>query len=451
MHQEKPEWEINLKSMLFAAAYRWKVMLAAAAALAVLLGGFQMVSVWRERNNDDLYAQHKVAYTEYKNKKNVLKKTIEKLEKDIEEQKTYLDESMLMQLDHRDVHQARVNLYLTTPYQIMPDKVFQNTDKAELLLAFYVSSLSDQLLLTDIAKEVNLDAKYLTEIVSIETDLGHILSITVSWTDDAGAQAIMAALVAHTQSYHDVLSETVGEHTLTVVLDTVGSVVDPGVFDRQEQENSQLENYELQLAEKDVELRGLVEPVIGEVSVSGILKTGIKWAVLGGIAGVVLVAALCCFAYVFSDKVYCGTDVQARCGVRVLGSLSSGKRIDPITRHIRRAEGRIVADPNEVPVLLQETLLQYARGAANVLVTGDMKPELVESCTARLQEGLTDVKLTACGSILEDVNAVRGLSQCDAVLLLEKCGSSRYHRISREMAQINDANKPLMGCIIVER
>lgn len=451
MHQEKPEWEINLKSMLFAAAYRWKVMLVLAVTLAVFLGAYQMVSAWRKRDNAVLHTQYKIAYTEYKNKKKTLEKSIEKLEEDIAEQETYLSKSMLMQLDHRDVHQARVNLYLTTPYQIMPDKVFQNTDKADQLLAFYVSSLSDQLLLENIAKKANLEARYLTEVISISTNLNHILSITVNWTDNAGARNVMDALVAHVQSYYDTFSKTVGEHTLTVVLDTVGSVVDPGVFDRQEQENLRLEDYELQLAKSTAELQSLVEPVISEESVNSILKTGIKWAILGGVAGVVLVAALCCFAYIFSDKVYCGTDVQVRCGVRVLGSLPGNKKTDLITRRIRQAEGRIIADPNEVPILLQETLLQYAHGASNVLITGDIKPELAKSCAARLQEGLTEVKLTACGSILEDVNAVRCLAQCDAVLLLAKCGSSRYYRISREMARINDAKKPLMGCIIVER
>lgn len=451
MNRERPEWEINLKSMLFASAYQWKLMLAAAVALAVLLGGYQGVSVWRASDNNALRAQYKVAHMKYRHEKTALEKAVEKLEEDIAEQEEYLEESVLMQLDHRNVHHAKVDLYLTTPFQIMPDKVYQNTDKADQLLAFYVSSLSDQLLLEDIAKEAKLEAKYLTEVISIGTNLNHILSITVRWTDDAGAQAIMDALVAQAQSYHDTLSQTVGEHTLTVVLDTVGSVVEPWVFDRQEQEELRLEGYELQLAEKETELKDLAEPVLEQATAGDALKAGIKWAVLGGVAGAVLVAALSCFLFIFSDKVYSGVDLQARCGVRILGSMPSDKKLDPVTRRISMAEGRNMADPEETPVLLQENLLQYACGATNILITGDIKPELAEACAARLQQGLTDVKLTACGSVLEDVSAVRALSECDAVLLLQKCGRSRYHRVSREIVRINDVKKPLIGCIIVER
>lgn len=443
MDRQKPEWEINVKSMFFSAAYRWKRILVIALALAVLLGAYQAVSAWRGKNNESMQAQYNAEKIKYDEAKKTLEKDLEKLKEDIQNQKAYLEESVFMQLNYWNVHQARVDLYLSVP----TETGYQNTDKAEQLLALYAASLRRQTLMEDIAKQMELQPKYLSEVISVSTSLGNILSITVSWPDDVGAQTIMRALVADSQDYRITLSQTVGEHTLAVVLDTVGSIVETSIMERQEQKKNCLEDYERQLAEKEAELSILSQPVMQETSA---LKAGVKWAIIGGVVGVVLVAALCCLMFIFSDKVYSGADLQARCGVRVLGGMPGHRKLDPVTRCIRRAEGRRMDAPEEALLLLQENLRQYAGAATNILVTGDMKPDQVEACAAWIQRGMTDIKLTACGSVLENVNAVRGLSQCDAVLLLEKCGSSRYHRISREIARINDIKKPLLGCVTVE-
>ena len=448
MDRERPEWEINLKSMFFSAAYRWKLILAAALVLALLLGAYQAAAVRLTRDSDSLYAQYNVEQIKYKHTKEALEKAIAELEKDIQDQEKYLEESVLMQLDYRNVHQARVDLYLSTPYQIMPGMVYQNTDNADKLLALYVLALDDRLLLEEIAGEVKSEVKYLKEVVSVNASLNHILSITVNWPDSAGAQMVINALTAHMQRYHDTLSKTVGEHTLTVAFNVVGSVVERSILERQTQEDQRLADCEVQLAEKKIELSGLSEPVIEQTTA---LKAGVKWAILGGVVGAVLMTALCCLMFIFSDKVYSGADLQARCGVRVLGSMPGDRKLDPITRIIRWAEGRrIDSSEEELLLLLQENLRQYAGEAVNILVTGDMKLELVQVCVARLQQGMTGIKLMACGSVLTDVDAVRSLSQCDAVLLLQKCGSSRYHSISREIARINDIKKPLVGCVAVE-
>lgn len=451
MNREKPEWEINIKSMIFAAAYRWKAMVAVAMILAVLLGGYQTLSLWRNTGNSAVAEQNEAAQAEHKSRSDMLQTSIKNLKKNIKEQEIYLSESVLMQLDYWNVHQAKVDLYVSTPYQIMPDKFYQDTDKSSHIVALYASALQDPVVLEKIAADVKIKATYLSELITVKTEEDNILSVTVNWTDDEGAQKIANALITHAQSCQDAFAEKVGEHTLEVALNTVGSFVDPTLIDQQNAKNFQMQNYEQQLAEKEAKLQTLAAPTISAVSVGDILKAGIKWAILGCVAGLFLTFAYFCFIYIFSDKVYSGTDLQNRCGIRALGSLSGSKKYDPITRCLHQAEGRVIAGPDAAPELLQETLLQYAQGASNVLITGDVKPELAKACADRLQEGMGGVKLIPCGSVLEDADAVRGLKQCDAVVLLEKCGTSRYHRISREIARINDTKKPLMGCIIVER
>lgn len=449
MIQDRPEWEINLKSMIFSALYRWKLILAVAIALALLLGGGTFLSAFRANSDTAQQDQHRTEDTMYNAEKISLEKSIDSLSKGIEAQEAYLEDSILMQLDYHSVHQAKTELYLSTPYQIMPGMSYQNTDKAEHIAALYVSTLSDSALLSNIAAQIQTETKYLEEVIDIKAE-NSIITVTVNWTNSEEASKVMDALLAYAESSHDHITQAVGEHTLAVVLKTVDVVMDRSVQDQQKQELTRLNDDKLALTEKVTALNSLSAPSAPKTSAKDIASTAVKWAVLGGFLGAALVAFCCCFGYIFSDKVHSGSDVSTRCGVRILGEMSCGKKADPITRYLRRAEGRVISEADEIPALLQETLRQYANGASNILVTGDIKPQLVETYTAHLQQGLSDIQLTAGGSLLKDAAAMRSFKQCDAVILLEKSGVSRYNTICSEAVRINDLNKPLIGCIIVE-
>ena len=92
------EQEIDLKELMFAVLRKWRPILAAAVALAVVLGGYKSVSAYRAGNDEKA---QKAAQKEYETElelynKNVAtcEREIENLTKDIANQQEYLEELM---------------------------------------------------------------------------------------------------------------------------------------------------------------------------------------------------------------------------------------------------------------------------------------------------------------------------------------------------------------------
>ena len=67
-----------------------------------------------------------------------------------------------------------------------------------------------------------------------------------------------------------------------------------------------------------------------------------------------------------------------------------------------------------------------------------------------IDRGLTPEGQEAAARLLRDAAAVRQLSHCDAVLLVEACGRSAYTAVSRAQQMIQDAGKPLAGYLVLE-
>lgn len=446
MNQENQSQEVSLKRMCLFAFCQWKRVLAAALVLAVLLGGIQGLRGWKAANASDPQSDSS-AMERYEAEKTRLEKECAGIQGDIDYQMEYLNDSVLMQLDYYDIHEAKASFYIATDYRILPDMEYQNTDERETILNVYFAALTSDAVLSWIAREMGMETRYLKELVTLTTSESRILSIYVWHNDSASAARILELIIGQMDAVGEKITAVIGEHSMEEVAASEGIVADTKLADLQKETRERLEKSETALSQAKAELAALVQPAAPVSAGAAAIRKGAAWTVLGGIAGTVLAAVAACFSFLFGDKVASGEELRSRCGIRLLGGIWAGKKkCDPITAWAMAAEGRISRNSEDNLDLIAANISNYC-GAGTVLLAGDTDGSLAKL----LQPRLDSAKLLSCGSLLASAAAVRLLPECGSVLLVEMRGISRYSEVTLQMERIRDAGKPLAGCIIAER
>lgn len=463
MNYRAEEQRISITGLLLAIVRSWRGILAAVLVCAVLAGAFKGYRVWNSIHDSDVLGQQMEAYqTEldvYESKKAELEQTIADLDRSIANQQLYLDNSVLMRINPYDVYEASACLYVDSNYQILPELGYQNTDKTPALLSLYQSALNSSAVIDDVAKVAGMESRYLRELVSFSTvtmggAINPILNITVRSDDAQSASTILKAIEGHLNDIHERISESAGEHTLTTVVNSSRSYVDDQLGEKQKNAIQLLSEWNNAMIEAQGELEALSEPVEPVNSATGVLGVSVKFGLLFGLLAFVLAVLVVCIAYVGTDRVYSARELRNRYCLRILGGLTlRGKMPRGLDGWIYRMEERASLEKDTAISLISENIKNYANvnGVKSILVTGDVDKQLIVAMTGQMQKCASDVRFVAGGFFLEDVEAVRAFAQCDGVILVVKCHDSRYSNVNRELDNMMDMNKQILGCVVVER
>lgn len=457
MKQEYSERTIDFRDMLFSVLYQWKRWLLAAVIVGLLLGGYKGVSAWRLATDatvrSELEQDYQDALASYKNTKSILEHTVEKGTQVMKDQENYLKKSVLMKLDYRNVYEATVALYVFTDYRIQPGMTYQDPDTTPLVVAAYQTALMDHDLLDDIAAQVDMEPRFLRELITVTQpeNVTGTLSVTVQNETEEKARTVVELLVDRLENVQKTVSQNVAAHTLKTTVGTVGTTVDTALAKRQDSENELFTQYKESLLKAQQELETLEEPVNTTVSKMSAAISFVKWGVLGGIAGALLVILVLCIRFALSDRVYSAAALEENSELRCLGMLAVGERkYGRLTRWLRRIEGRSAANEDGAVELAAARVRQYCTNGTSWLVTGDTDGDVLQAQTALLQKALPELQLVCGGSLLRDAAAMQALGGCDGVLLLEQSGHSTHTGVSREVAFARDAGKPVVGFIALE-
>ena len=131
-----------------------------------------------------------------------------------------------------------------------------------------------------------------------------ILSIKVNYTDEKSVKEIMQYILSGVDEAKEKIESTIGVHTVSIVDESVGSKVDLELADAQKTESTRLVDLNTSLEEKQDTLDQLEEPKKVMDSASAAIKSGIKYGVIGFVAGGFLVAFVVCMLFVMSDGMY---------------------------------------------------------------------------------------------------------------------------------------------------
>lgn len=454
--------ELDLKDLMFAVLHKWRPILAVAIIMAMLLGGAKGISTYKKQNDPETAKEVMTTYQNdlelYEKNKATYEREMENLRTDIANQQEYLDHSIWINMSPYDVCEARADLYVSTGYQIMPGMDYQNRDNTDTILQAYQSLLTSSAVLEDVAKQVGTEPRYLKELVDVtiganqDGQLNRMLTIDVKHTTKKKAQEVLEKFLDHLDDMHEQISNSIGEHTVSTVNESVSALVNLDLADLQRQQTEKLTALNDSLKTKQTDYDALKEPDEVESSQIAALKSAIKYGILGGILGVFLMGFGVFVAFIMSDKLYSAKELRYRYKVKVLGRLSKvGKKAGAIDTWLNRLEGRAcnVAVETEYR-LIAANIKNYADGMKTLLVTGDVASDILTGAAAALGKELTEIRVISGNSMLEDAETVKKLPECDGVVFVEQCGMSKYSALELEIERVKDLGKSVVGCVVFE-
>lgn len=442
MDRNRDDQMIYLKDLLFATLYRWKTVLAAAVVLALLLGAVQGIrslgaAASTSGTNGNAISQAETDL--YQQRRATLEQKIALTQQSVDAQQLYMDNSLLMQLDPGAYYETVVTLYIRTDYQILPGMTYQNPDQTDAVLNAYAAIVTGNDCAKALADALGSQAPYIAEVLSVDipTD-SDSLKIKLKATTEETAQAALAVLVQQVQDAHDPVAKSITSHTASILEQTVNSKVDTTLVDTQKQQTARTLELLTTLEEAQRELGSLKSP---SSATPGGAKNAVIFAVLGAALGVFLSVCVIWVMHITSDKVYSTRTLTNRTGIKIIGSVMDSKN----NLLLKKCEGRNMADSDIQLETLAVDIRCRAEDVKQLLVIGTAD---TEKLTQALRKEMAGVQICA-GNILNSTSALEALKSCDAVVLVARCGVSRYSTVLRQMDVISDYEKQLLGCVLI--
>ncbi len=244
------EREIDLKELMFVVLRQWRLLLAAAVAMALLFGGYKAVSTWfREfapKEGVDWESKYQKEMEYHEQKLLTGEREVENLTDSIERQREYLAESVFINMSPYDIWEAKADFFVETDYEIMPGMAYQNRDFTATVLQSYQSALNGADFMEEAAEFCGIQARYLKELVTISigrSDEGYnnLLSIQIRHGEEEKAKELLDKYIEGVYQCREKICSSIREHTVTEVSRSLGAQVDLGLADRQRSERAQFD------------------------------------------------------------------------------------------------------------------------------------------------------------------------------------------------------------------
>ncbi len=473
--QNNYEQEVNLKDLLFVILHKWRIILVVSILLAILMGGAKGFLTYRSQNDPDAITQREEAYqldlAQYENGLSSYEREIQNISDNIVNQQDYMEHSVLMNISPYNLYEAKVNLFVKTDYEIMPGMVYQNVDYTDSILQAYQYLITSASFLSEINPSKNLDIRYLQELIAVERgqldsqmplqaemqvnsrSLTNLLTVRVRHQDQKKAEQLLNAILDKMDSLQRQIAKDIGEHSVTVLNTSCGNIVDMDLAKAQNEEEVRLTDLRNSLTDRETARNELSLPAAPSSSNLIALKSAVKYGILGGVLGGFMIVFLICVYFLMSDKLYSPKELRVRFGTKLLGTLPGTKnqKKNFIDLWLDRLEGRTVFESadSQYP-LIAANIKNYAGEIETLLIAGCATSETVIQVADQLREHLPDMQIIPGGNILQNVNAIQKLSDCEGVVLVEQCNVSSYQSVELELEKICDLKKEMIGFVVYE-
>lgn len=410
-----------------------------------------------------------------------LANTITKINSQIDHQRRYLSDSVYMQIDAENVYETKVQYVIT-----LKDNATAGVDRA--LVNAYQNSVTSGTYLDEYAQKHDLKADYIKEIISFESAVS---DSAIFSTDNGVSKAAsftvkivgpsneftgdVAALVEEKiSSSFTQLKTNIADHKITLVAVQDNVKVDAGIRDNQANQTTRIETLQKQIIgfndaldqiAKDLGVSGkeeLLEYFASEdlyaeagvpaadnaenVSFWGTVKPGLKYGVIGFVAGFAVVAVILVLAYVFGKKITTQAQFFGKFkSVKKIGVMKpTGKRCKYTEFIDVRSEDDSVMSAENNTKLIANNYSNITKGLNKVLITGTGEKKAMEETVKKL-----GIKGDFKPDLFSDPDILKVIPDYDGVVLLEQRKVSLSKNIANEIDLINNAGTKIIGAIII--
>ena len=311
-----------------------------------------------------------------------------------------------------------------------------------------------------------MEERYMRELVSVWGDNStRLLSISINAASEEDATAILDAVIARMNGLYETIESTVGHHSITLLSRTSSVTVSTDLRDQQQNTRDNLTSLQNQMTDLQAQhdlLEQNIQKADQDLAALEVPKDPgdgspslVKFAVIGFVLGVILVAGAAVVKFLTAGLVYSAKDLKSTCNLPVLGTLAgaAARKAVKLDAKLNKLEGRPDGSRDDETVrLIAATIASRAPKADCILVTGDLPAEQLSALTAQLQaaDTLRSRKLTCAESVLVSSTAVLEVNAADAVVLVADCSCSRYSSVNDQKEQIARLGKTVLGCVVYE-
>lgn len=448
MNHHEDALEFNLKDLLFYILYRWKFIAIAAILAAIALGIIQAYPQYKSAASISSIEAAKENQQQYYEQLEVLEQSIHTTKEKIKALQEYMNESILVNANSQSVHIAKATYHIDTGYQIIPNSNYQNPNRTELLLWYYRNYLTDYSTYTELSAGLGIDATYLLELVKVSDSTADVLFVQVIHPEEDMALTILNYLDEMLFRNKDYLDRTIEEHTLTQMTCSCGIYPSETVATTQQEKAEQMQLFTQELSTQNSELKQYKKN--NAPNTVHVLSTFIKWAVVGGLAGGVLLIVLFFLLGIFDNRIYSPDCISSRYNIVYLGGiLPSGLRFDFITKWLRKLDCLLTQNSPENLQFLAANIENHLGTNRKILICNDLNNGSMAALEDELQAQLQEAHIISAGSLLEDASAVRALPKCDCILLVFNRNHTCHKHIRKALNQIQECGKETLGFIFV--
>lgn len=394
---------------------------------------------------------------------------IEMLAAQLKSQEEFIDKSLRMKLDPEDVAIASAELYITvqnggdTLEEVLADG---NTGKAAV-----INSYSYQLWRTDyldeIAAGMDTTPGSIQELILVNT-LAELsgLTISVRANETKDAEAILNAILRHAEQIHEEIAETVGEHTVVVSGQTVIRMPDNMTLSWQNGIWSDRRTMEWNLASAQSALAGLTEPV--EPVLPTTVKEGsgdtinsvrqatvtdiVKYGGLGFIGGLLVGCFAVAVYLILGNRVFSAEEMNRRYHLREITVFPKSEKMKGFNAFVRRfdADASYLRMPAEERLALAASNLSvYAANEKRIVLTGSVGQQALEKVQRLLADLMENREILCAPNLMRSAASMEMIREQGCVVLVESAVESRYSEIDREMQQLSNWNRDIIGSIVI--
>lgn len=447
MIQNEEYIEFDIKALFFYILRQWKPILAWGLIIAFLLGGWMAYAEYSTSVAVDTENGYWMEYQQYQDQIATYEDRIAVTQSRLDILQKYMDESVLMQLDPWSTYCAKAVYYVDSGYQILPENYYQNTDKTSTLTWYYSSYITNYSVFEEISEEIGIDAKYLIELVEVAQPNASTFCISVRHSSPESAMLIMDMMQSKLEDAKKELIDAIGPHTFTLMEDSCGACIDNALKDIQNKADKEMLDLKGDLQDYSEELLEIkAESAPAELNIASAF---IKWFIIGGVLGAVLVIVFLFLKAFTSNGIYAPSQLTSGFHAEVLGEvICSADVLSAVTRKINKLEGRLTENTEGNLEFLAEKIKYHCGGAANIVVCCDIESEINNTIADKLAKYLPGIRLMPTGNLLKEAAALRVLNECDAVLMVAVRDASQNSTIKKVMKVLSSYNKELIGFIL---
>ena len=176
---------------------------------------------------------------------------------------------------------------------------------------------------------------------------------------------------------------------------------------------------------------------------------GIKYAIIGGVAGGVIMAGIYCVLYLLSNRLREEDELHTYFGFVSLGVFSldlskvKGNAFDKFL--LKKQYG--ISNNENIYGRIAENINLLSEKGDKILVIGTIDSAMIENLCVKLCSMVKNAEIIYGGNINVDNEALSKLGNADSVIFVEKRNISKMNDIDKEVDIVNNCKKKVLGYI----